>query len=160
MWERFRCKVKDSDNITIELSLESSHPDCGRIFCRFPDISRIFVICGPMYDELVSFLLASLSTRSVLLDANNEIHQPDDSGWVCVSAMLTASMYGCLFGRWNTGFFDTSFRVSGSIVPSWTLSSCRPIPCGTSSPQTTSALVECVVPASCDIGQDLPMYWR
>ena len=26
----------------------------------------------------------------------NEIHQPDDSGWVCVSAILASSMYGWL----------------------------------------------------------------
>ena len=41
---------------------------------------------------------------------------------------------------------DNSFRVSGSGVPSWTLSGCRPIPCGILSSSRTSVLVECVEP--------------
>ena len=34
LWERFRCKLKDSDDIFLELSCDSIHSVCVRIFCR------------------------------------------------------------------------------------------------------------------------------
>ena len=50
-------------------------------------------------------------------------------GYVFQPYSLLQCMAGCAVDG-SLGF-DTSFRVSGSIFPSWTLSSCRPIPCGT-----------------------------